>query len=130
VVCAYLGVTLARTAPYYLDYFGEHVGGPGNVARAGLFETAWWGEGVDRAVAYVNEHAAANARVFRNCIEPAHLAWFRADLWTPMTNNPQQADWIVTYAPQSHPCGIPKDARRVFAVSAEGATLAEVWQRP
>jgi 4-amino-4-deoxy-L-arabinose transferase-like glycosyltransferase len=125
----YLGVTLAVVHPYYLDYFGEQVGGAGRVARRGLFETAWWGEGVDRAVAYVNAHAAPNARVFRNCIEPVHLAWFREDLWTPMTNAIADADWIVTYAPQSHPCPVPKDAHRVFTVEAQGATLAEVWQR-
>jgi hypothetical protein len=125
----YLAITLAIIHPYYLDYFGEHVGGAGNVARTGWFETAWWGEGVDRAVTYVNEHAPPNARVFRNCVEPAHLAWFREDLWTPMTNNPQDAAFIVTYAPRSRPCPIPKDAKRVFTVEAQGATLAEVWQR-
>ena len=125
----YLAVTLARVHPYYLDYFGEQVGGAGTVARRSWFETAWWGEGVDRAVAYVNEHAAPNARVYRNCIEPVHLAWFREDLWTPMTNDPAHADWLVTYAPQSHPCPMPHDARRVFRVTVQGATLAEVWQR-
>jgi hypothetical protein len=46
-----------------------------------------------------------------------------------MTNAIADADWIVTYAPQSHPCPVPKDARRVFSVEAQGATLAEVWQR-
>jgi 4-amino-4-deoxy-L-arabinose transferase-like glycosyltransferase len=41
---AYLAVTLWRVHPYYLDYFGEQVGGAGNVAARGWFETAWWGE--------------------------------------------------------------------------------------
>jgi hypothetical protein len=129
VLALYLAITLVRVHPYYLDYFGEHVGGAGYVARRGLFETAWWGEGLDRAVGYVNEHAAPNARVYRNCIEPVHLAWFREDLWTAMTNDLRQADWIVTYAPLSRRCPIPKDARRVISVDAGGATLAEVWQR-
>ena len=40
-----------------------------------------------------------------------------------------QADWIVTYAPQSHRCAIPPGFDRVFTVDADGATLAEVWQR-
>jgi hypothetical protein len=128
-LAVYLGITLARIQPYYLDYFGEHVGGPGTVAAHKWFETAWWGEGVDRAVAYVNEHAAPNARVFRNCIEPSHLAWFREDLWTPMVNVPEQATWIVAYAPQTKHCPIPRDAHRVFSVDAQGAVLAEVWQR-
>jgi 4-amino-4-deoxy-L-arabinose transferase-like glycosyltransferase len=129
VLVVYLGITLARVHPYYLDYFGEQVGGAGTVARGFMFETAWWGEGVDRAVGYVNAHAAPNARVYRNCIEPLHLAWFREDLWTPMAQSPAQADWIVTYAPTWHPCPVPKDARRVFTVEVQGATLAEVWQR-
>ncbi len=128
-LAVYLGITLAIIHPYYLDYFGEQVGGPGTVAKKGLFETAWWGEGVDRAVDYVNTHAAPNARVFRNCIEPYHLAWFREDLWTPMTNNIGEATWIVTYAPLSRACAIPKDAKRVFRVEAQGAPLADVWQR-
>jgi 4-amino-4-deoxy-L-arabinose transferase-like glycosyltransferase len=125
----YLAVTLVRIHPYYLDYFAEQVGGTGTVAAHGWMETAWWGEGVDRAVDYVNDHAAAGAHVYRDCIEPAHLAWFRQDLWTPMVRIPAQADWIVTYAPETHQCAIPAGYRRVFAVDADGATLAEVWQR-
>jgi len=128
-LAVYLGITLARIHPYYLDYFGEHVGGPRTVAAHKWFETAWWGEGLDRAVAYVNEHAAPNAHVFRNCIQPVHLAWFREDLWTPMVNIPEHATWIVAYAPQTTPCAIPRDARRVFTVEAQGSVLAEVWQR-
>ena len=129
LVALYLAITLVRIHPYYLDYFGEHVGGPSTVASHRWFETAWWGEGVDRGVDYVNTHAAPNARVFRNCIEPAHLAWFREDLWTPMTNNPNDADWIVTYAPTSHACPVPPQFHRVFTVDAQGALLAEVWTR-
>jgi 4-amino-4-deoxy-L-arabinose transferase-like glycosyltransferase len=125
----YLAITLAIIHPYYLDYFGEQVGGAGHVAKAGLFETAWWGEGVDRAVDYVNEHAAPNARVYRNCIEPVHLAWFREDLWSTMAPNATQADWIVVYAPYLRACPKPDDATRVFTVEAQGATLAEVWRR-
>jgi hypothetical protein len=128
-VVAYLAITCARIHPYYLDYYGEHVGGPAGVARARAFETAWWGEGVDRAVDYVNAHAAPAARVYRDCIEPAHLAWFRGDLWTPMTTDPRQADWIIAYAPLSRRCAIPRDAVKVFTVDAQGAPLAEVYRR-
>ena len=125
----YLAITLVRVHPYYLDYFGEHVGGAGTVAKRRMFETAWWGEGLDRAVAYVNAHAAPNARVFRNCVEPVHLAWFRQDLWTPMTTNPARADWIVVYAPHTRKCPKPADAKRVFVVESSGVTFAEVWRR-
>ncbi len=130
LVIGYLAVTVVRARPYYLDYFGEHTSGAGAVASRRAFETAWWGEGLDRAVAYVNEHAAPGARVHRECVEPAHLAWFREDLWTPMTRNANEAAWIVVYAPASRTCPIPRDARQVFAVEHDGAVLATVYARP
>lgn len=130
VLLVYLAITLVRVHPYYLDYFGEHVGGAAGVSRRNLLETAWWGEGLDRAVAHVNAHAAPNARVFRDCIEPSHLAWFREDLWTRLARTPMEADWIVVYAPARRRCGLPPDARKVFAVTAGGLVLAEVYQRP
>ena len=115
---------------HVLDEFGEQVGGAGRVAAHRALETAWWGEGVDRAVAYVNAHAAPGARVDRQCIEPSHLAWFREDLWAAMTTVASEATWIVSYAPASHPCALPPDARRVFTVTAGGAVLAHVYERP
>ena len=126
---AYLGLTLVRVHPYYLDYFGEQVGGAGTVAQRGWFETGWWGEGVDRAVDYVNDNAPAGAHVYRDCIEPKHLAWFRAGLWIPMARTIDQADWIVTYSPHTHHCPVPANFDKVFTVEADGATLAEVWRR-
>ena len=129
-VVVYLGATLVRVHPYYLDYFGEQVGGAGAVAARGSFETAWWGEGLDRAVDYVNQRAAPGARVHRRCIEPGHLAWFREDLWPPMTDVATEAAWIVDYAPAGHRCPVPPDARLVFAVTTEGCVLARVYQRP
>jgi len=128
-IVLYLGITLVRVHPYYLDYFGEHVGGAGTVARRHWFETAWWGEGVDRAVAYVNQHAALGAKVHRECVEVAHLAWFREDLWSSMVRVPQEATWIVVYAPARRACPVPPDARKVFEVRSDGAVLAEVYQR-
>jgi hypothetical protein len=128
-VVVYLGVTLVAIHPYYLDYFGEQVGGAGAVARRAWFETAWWGEGVDRAVDYVNANAPPNARIFRDCIAPAHLAWFRQDLWAPMAHAIEQADWVVTYSPRITYCAIPPAFHRVFSVDADGAVLAEVWMR-
>jgi len=130
IVVGYLGLTVVRAAPYYLDYFGEHTGGAGAVAASRSYETAWWGEGLDRAIAYVNEHAAPGARVHRECVEPAHLAWFREDLWAPMTREAHEAAWIVVYAPATHGCTIPKDARKVFAVEHDGVELAAVYARP
>jgi hypothetical protein len=128
-VLAYLVITIVRVHPYYLDFFGEQVGGAGTVAAHHAFETAWWGEGVDRAVDYVNTNAPQGAHVYRECIEPKHLAWFRGDLWVPLARTPEAADWIIAYSPQTHRCPIPPGFSKVFSVDANGAILAEVWKR-
>jgi len=122
----YLATTLVRTQPYSLDYFSEHVGSVGTVARARLFETAWWGEGLDRAVAYVNANAGPGDRVYRECILPNHLAWFREDLWPALVPDPRQATWIVSYAT---PCNVPPDARPVYRVTVDGIDFAIVYRR-
>ncbi len=124
----YLVVTCARIHPYYLDYYGEQTGGPAAVAEARRYEIAWWGEGVERAIGYVNAHAATGDRVHRDCVEPGHLTWFRGDLWEPV-RDPRQAQWIVHYQPSWRPCPIPPDATRVLRVEAQGAPLVDVYQR-
>ena len=126
---SYLLWSCGRAQPYYLDYYNELTGGAAQVSRDRAFETAWWGEGVDRAVAYVNQHAARGARVARSCVAPAHVGWFRGDLWTPMAQAPHEAEWIVAYAPRSYPCPVPADAQLVFAVTHRGLVLAEVYRR-
>ena len=98
------------------------------MARARRFEIAWWGEGLAEAIGYVNRHARPGDRVHRRCVEPAHLTWFRGDLWEPV-DDPRQAAWIVHYQPSWRPCAIPPDARRVLRVSAGGAPLVDVYQR-
>jgi 4-amino-4-deoxy-L-arabinose transferase-like glycosyltransferase len=126
----YLGHTVVQAHPYYLDYYGEQVGGTATVAARRQFETAWWGEGLDRAVEYVNDHARPTAVVHRECIEPVkHLGWFRADLWAPMTTDARVAEWIVVYQPTAGRCRVPPDARLVLTVDAMGAPLAQVFQR-
>ena len=120
----YLLVVVIRTHPYHLDYFNELTGGAAAVTRAKSFETAWWGEGLPPALAYVNEHAAPRAKVQR-CIEPSHLAWFREDLWDP----PTKPDWVVVYAPHKQPCSIPKDLHVVFEEVHHGLVYARVYGR-
>ncbi len=127
VLALYLAVTCWRIHPYYLDYYGEHVGGPAAVARAKRFEVGWWGEGLEAAIAYVNRHAAPGDRVHRECVEPGHLTWFRGDLWETV-RDPRQARWIVHYHPSWSGCPIPPEATRVYTVSAQGAPLAHVYK--
>ena len=125
----YLALTCARIHPYYLNYYGEHVGGPARVAERNWFEIAWWGEGLDRAIDYVNEHAEEGARITRACVIPIHLTWFRDDLWASEASSPARADWIVDYAPSRGDCAIPDDAERAFEVEVRGAPLARVYRR-
>jgi 4-amino-4-deoxy-L-arabinose transferase-like glycosyltransferase len=125
---AYLGITAARIHPYYLDYYGEHVGGPAGAAGRRLFEVGWWGEGIAGAVDYVNQHAAAGARVHKRCVAPGHLTWLRADLWPREAQRVDQADWILVYAPASAECPLPPGAVLAHEVVAQGAPLARVYR--
>jgi hypothetical protein len=129
LVALYLAITLARTYPYYLDYFGEHVGGAGGVQKRRALETAWWGEGLDRAIAYVNEHAPQNAAIEPECVLPGHLTWYRADLWANITRSPRAADFIVWYSPATTPCTVPETLHEVFSVTHDGADLVRVYAK-
>ena len=125
----YLAIACARIHPYYLDYYGEQVGGPAGVARHRRFEIAWWGEGVAEAIAVVNAGAAPGARVHKGCVEPSHLTWLRGDLWSSEARRPADADWIVVYQPSWKSCPLPPDAVLVHEVTAQGAPLARVYRR-
>jgi hypothetical protein len=131
-LAVYLGVTCARIAPYYLDYYGEVVGGAGRVQRARLFEVAWWGEGIGEAVAYVNAHAAPGERLYK-LVQPNHVNWFREDLWRNETSAPALAQWIVVNDAGIFAGGgrfeVPPDAELVHDVRAGGASLVRVYRR-
>lgn len=128
-LCIYLALACLRIHPFYLDYYGEQVGGAQTVAAEKRFEVAWWGEGMNEALAYLNSHAALGDRVYKRCFEPGHLAWMRSDLWNTEARTPQQADWILVYQPSVRPCSLPPDAELVFEVRAQGAPLARVYRR-
>lgn len=126
----YLAVVCFRVHPYYLDYYGEQVGGPADVAKHKKFEMGWWGEGLNEALAYVNEHADPGDRVHKQCVLPGHLAWMRGDLWATEVRNPASARWIIWYAPTAQHCNIPPMSVLVYEVTVQGAPLARVYERP
>jgi 4-amino-4-deoxy-L-arabinose transferase-like glycosyltransferase len=133
----YLVIVCVRIRPYYLDYYGEQVGGPAGVAAAGRFEIAWWGEGLTEAVDVIEREAPERAKV-HVCIEPYnHLAWLRGDLWEPNASL-AAADWVLVYqpslrGPKASPaapgCPLPPGLALVHEVSAQGAPLARVYRR-
>jgi 4-amino-4-deoxy-L-arabinose transferase-like glycosyltransferase len=129
VLVLYLGVTCARVHPYYLDYYGEQVGGPAGVARGKKLEIAWWGEGIASAIDHVNRHAAPGAKVHKACVGPSHLTWLRGDLWAHEARRAADADWIVVYQPSWRDCPLPPDAVLDHEVSVQGAPLARVYRR-
>lgn len=135
VVVLYLGVTAARIHPYYLDYYGEHTGGPARVAQHQSFEIAWWGEGLEAAVEYLNQHAAPGDRVYKGCISPYdHLGWLRGDLWRTLATSASSSDWILVYQSSNSsrdPACRPSSpfSSLSFSVRAQGAPMATVYRR-
>jgi 4-amino-4-deoxy-L-arabinose transferase-like glycosyltransferase len=128
-LCLYMAIVCLRIHPFYLDYYGEQVGGPAKVAAAKSFEIAWWGEGMNEALDYLNDKAEPGDRVYKRCFEPGHLAWMRGDLWPSEARRADQADWILVYQPTLRSCQIPDDATLVFESRAQGAPLAQVYRR-
>jgi len=138
-LAAYLVVVDVRIHPYYLDYYGEHVGGPAGVSEHKKFETSWWGEGTGGAIAYLNEHAEPGAIVDKRRLQPSHLTWMRADLWDRQVSGgvwpSPSAAWILVNGLSERPFE-PAAAssssaflRLVYETSAQGAPLVKVYRR-
>jgi 4-amino-4-deoxy-L-arabinose transferase-like glycosyltransferase len=124
----YLAIVCALIHPYYLDYYGEQVGGPSGVAARRDFELGWWGEGVADAVTYVDTHAAPEDRVYRDCIDAVHLAWWSWPVWQHLARKPAEADWIVVQ-PAYRACPIPPGFTVEHTVTAMGAPLVRIYHR-
>jgi 4-amino-4-deoxy-L-arabinose transferase-like glycosyltransferase len=127
----YLAITCARIHPYYLDYYGEQVGGPRTVQARHLFEVGWWGEGIEEAIDWLNAHAAEDDPVYR-LLEPTHLNWFREDLWRAAVSSPLTASWIVVNDAgimKAKGFDLPPDFEPAHVVRAQGATLVTVYRR-
>ncbi len=129
----YLLFTSARIYPYYLDYYGEQVGGPASASRKGWFETGWGGEGIGGAVDVVNGRGKPNARVQR-ILQPTHVNWLRADLWSEASA--EESDWLIV-----NDAGIAahrlwgrnsprlENMQLVYEARAQGASLVRVYRR-
>jgi len=85
-------------------------------------------------VAYVAAHAGPQERVYRDCIEAMHLAWWPYPIWGRLIEARRNekigdANWWVVQ-PAGKRCGVPKDAELVYSVTAMGAPLVRVYHRP
>jgi hypothetical protein len=120
----YLGWIDHRIHPYYLDYFNEAVGGPSGVYNHRLFETGWWSEGLNEAVAYLNGNAPYGASWTLRGADDHTFTGLREDL----SRNDQDPELIVTreLAPDRHP---PDGYRIAMEVRVEGAPIVAIYRK-
>lgn len=120
----YLGVACARIHPYYLDYYNEAVGGPAQVWRNRLFETGWWGEGLDRAIDWLNHNAPEKSTWgFRGLVN--HTL---PDLRRDLKERAHRPDFLIRTDFTNDTEETP-GYEQVFRVDARGAPIAAVYQR-
>jgi hypothetical protein len=122
-VAVYLAVADVRIYPYYLDYFNEATGGPANVYKTRLLATGWWGEGFNRAVAWLNEHAALNDGYSLKSYTPPGVLDLRPDLRLASDKPRWILDEMLTYEPP------PGGYTEAYVVSASGAPIVKVYER-
>lgn len=124
LVALYLGIACARVHPYYLDYFNEVLGGPAGVWKRRVLETAWWGEGTDRAVEWLNANAPTGATwSFRGMVDH-NLAGARRDL----VRRDHRPDFLVRTDFTNESEQTP-GFEQVFRADAAGAPVAAVYRR-
>jgi hypothetical protein len=121
---AYLGWVDWRIHPYYLDYFNEAVGGPSGVYEHRLFETGWWSEGLNEAVAYLNVHAPYGASWTLRGADDHTFIGLRPDL----PRDDRDPRFIVTreLTPGRPP---PAGYQVAMEVRVEGAPIVAVYRK-
>ncbi|MBM3304012.1 MAG: hypothetical protein FJY76_02855, partial [Candidatus Aenigmarchaeota archaeon] len=155
IVFVYLLAVDVSVHPYYLDYYNELVGGPGNVYNNHMFAIGQWGEGIGEAAFWLNSNAKPNSTV-QYFVQPRHAVPFpsrmRADLTdiTPfipkyisgteninwdMTNVTPEADYLVEntffrlYMNESFHADIAGSYELIKTIDVQGAPLAWVYTR-
>lgn len=110
--------------PYYIDYYNELTGGPKVVAEEGLFEIAWWGEGLKEAAAFISRTAPPDATV-KVYAHPKHVVQLRADL--KGVDN-MDADFVIFNNLFNNRPRLPKH-QIAYVVRAAGAPLVWVYRK-
>jgi len=111
--------------PYFLDYYNALWGGPRAACHQKRFEWSWWGEGLTRAAAWLNEHAPSGASVD---IQAAarHLVVLRLDL--PVVAGAGRADYLLR-ADSALNRPVPTGFRLVHAERADGCPVVAIYAR-
>lgn len=124
LLIGYTGWQASTVHPYYLDYYSEAVGGTYPSWKNRRFEVGWWGQGMNRAVEFVN--ANADPKDTWECYGVVNhtVDGIRTDLRRVR----KKARWlIVGYVSPG------KEQRKgydeVHRVSLQGAPLAIVYRR-
>jgi hypothetical protein len=129
--------------PYYLDYYSEAVGGPGQVYRHQTFEISWWGEGLFQGYDYLNQAVQSGQRVLiltspdfsRNKLNPTIDRVGSSEYADNYTGN-QDFDYIMTnpgyfwFKPKVLKSQIQlAHYDKVYTVNYHGAELAVVYKK-
>jgi hypothetical protein len=124
IFAVYLAAIDAWIHPFYLDYFNEVVGGPGTVFRHRMFETGWWGEGLNKTIPYLNAEAPKGASYRLKGLVNHTMEDLREDLHRVDSDD---ADFIVTTEidPNTKP---PAGYEVTKTVRAGGAPIVEVFR--
>ena len=127
--------------PYQLDYYNFAAGSAGEIQSGRLLKIAWWGEGLQAAVDWVNDHASRGAKIGQfskphNVLDHTDL---RPDLIRVSPYEPNQtdldlreADYVVTNVDLDRPDVMNRRFAAwdlVFEQKLGGASLARVYRR-
>lgn len=127
VLVSYLIFVDAKIHPYYIDYYNEFAGGPKKVYDNKWFQVGWWGEGLQEATSWLNDHAPKNAKIYYNVI-PDHTAGVLRNDLLKTAENP---DYIITN-PNSRwyqNAQVADNYQLVYTVRADHAPLAQVYKK-
>ena len=132
-VVIYMLIILIKITPYYLDYFNILVGGAKGVYEKRLFQLGWWGQGIKEAVLYVAKNARTNARVGL-AVEPLtsvppikHLKMYSFE--KDKAYDYVLVSYFMIVREGFDDSSIKKNYNLVHSVSADGASLIDVYQR-
>ncbi len=124
LVVLYTAGQASSVHPYYLDYYTEWSGGTYAAWENRRFEVGWWGQGMNRAVDYVNAHAKAGDTWECYGVVNHTVDGIRTDI----KRVAKTAKWlIVGYVKRGQE--ERKGYKEVHRISLQGAPLAIVYLR-